>query len=58
METSYLLDILFRILPFLIFIAPYVFVIYAILTSLNLMKQRNEYLKEIRNELKKSNGFN
>lgn len=40
----------------LIFLAIIVFVIYIIVTILKLMKQDNEYLKEIRDELRKNNS--
>ena len=43
------------IIPILIYFGIFVFAIYVVLTILNLMKQRNEYLKEIRDEIKKSN---
>ena len=58
MESNHILFTLLSLIPFLIYIGFFVFVIYAIISSLHLMRQRNEYLKEIRNELKKSNGFN
>lgn len=45
-------------IPFLIYLGFFIFVIYVLITALNLMKQRNEYLKEIRDELKKSNRDN
>ncbi len=48
----------FTFLPLLIYFAFFGFVIYAIIATLNAMKQRNEYLREIRNELKKSNQDN
>ena len=58
MESNHILFTLLSLIPFLIYIGFFGFVIYAIISSLHLMRQRNEYLKEIRNELKKSNGFN
>lgn len=39
--------------PFLIYWGIIIFGIYAVLTILKSAKQRNEYLKEIRDELKK-----
>ena len=58
METTYLLGTFLGLIPFLIYIGFFVFVLYAIGTSLTLMRQRNAHLKEIRDELKKNNGFN
>ena len=57
MESNHILFTLLSLIPFFIYIGFFVFVTYAISTSLKLMRQRNEYLKDIRNELKKSNGF-
>lgn len=45
-------------LPLLIYLGFFILVIYAIISSIVLMRQRNEYLKEIRDELKKSNRDN
>ena len=39
----------------LIYLALIIFAIYVALTVLKLMKQKNEYLKDIRNEMKKMN---
>lgn len=49
---------LIAFIPLLIYLGFFALVIYVIITSLNLMRQRNAYLKEIRDELKKNNGFN
>lgn len=46
------------IIPILIYSGIFVFAIYIVLTILNLMKQRNEYLKEIRDDIKKSKRLN
>lgn len=44
-----------RLIPFLLYLGFLLFVFYIIFMILNLMKQRNEYLKDIRDEIKKSN---
>ena len=43
-------------LPLLIYLGFFILVIYAIISSIILMRQRNDYLKEIRDELKKHNN--
>jgi hypothetical protein len=47
---------LFGIVNILIYIGIAVFGIYVVITIIRLMKQRNDYLMEIREELKKSNN--
>ena len=42
-------------IPILIYLGFFVFVIYSIITCLKLMKERNDHLREIRDELRKSN---
>lgn len=54
MGISYFL----AIIPILIYLGIFGFAIYVVLTILNLMKQRNEYLKEIRDDIKKSKRLN
>ncbi|MFD1928774.1 hypothetical protein ACFSFY_12095 [Sporosarcina siberiensis] len=49
---------LFGMLNIFIYLGIIVFGIYFLLTILKLSKQRNEYLKHIREELKKSNDKN
>ena len=44
------------LLPLLIYLGFFILVIYAIISSIILMRQRNDYLKEIRDELKKRNN--
>lgn len=44
--------------PLLIVIAFWIFVIYMVITAVKLMRERNQYLKEIRDELRKSNHGN
>jgi heme exporter protein D len=48
---------MFGFFGFLISIAVPIFFIYVAITIMKLMKQKNEYLKDIRNELKKNNSF-
>jgi len=47
---------LFGFVNILIYLAVAVFAIYVVITIITLMKQRNDYLKEISEELKKSNN--
>lgn len=47
---------LFGIVNILIYLGIAVFGIYVVITIIRLMKQRNDYLKEIHEELKKSNN--
>ena len=49
---------LLGLIPIFLYVGILIFAIYTVLTILKLMKQRNEYLKEIRDELKQSNGSN
>ena len=49
---------LFGLISILVYLGIIVFIIYVALTILKLMKQKNEYLKEIRDEIKKSNSIN
>lgn len=44
--------------PLLIVIAFWIFVIYMVITAVKLMRERNQYLKEIRDELRKNNHGN
>ncbi|MEH7180242.1 hypothetical protein [Neobacillus vireti] len=44
------------LIPILLYLGILVFAIYVVITILKLMKQRNEYLKEIRDEIKKNNS--
>lgn len=44
---------LFAIIPILIYLGLFIFVIYAIVTVLRLMKEKNAYLKDIRDEMRK-----
>lgn len=46
---------IFGLFSVLIWLAVPVFVIYVAITIINLMKQKNEYLMEIRDELRKNN---
>lgn len=46
----------FGIVSILIYLGLFVFGIYVVITIIRLMKQRNDYLKDIREELKKSNN--
>ena len=52
MSTTAILSLL----PLLIYLGFLILVIYAIISSIILMRQRNDYLKEIRDELKKHNN--
>ena len=47
-----------NIIPFLIYIGFFFFIIYFFISILNYMRQRNDVLKELRDELKKSNRDN
>ncbi|WP_175354221.1 MULTISPECIES: hypothetical protein [unclassified Bacillus (in: firmicutes)] len=49
---------LFGLISILVYLGIIVFIIYVALTILKLMKQKNEYLKDIRDEIKKSNSIN
>jgi hypothetical protein len=49
---------LFGLISILVYLGIIVFIIYAAITILKLMKQKNEYLKDIRDEIKKSNSIN
>ncbi len=44
---------LFSLVYLLFILGIFAFTIYVVITILNLMKQRNEYLKDIRDELRK-----
>ncbi len=44
------------IIPILIYLGILIFAIYVAITILKLMKQKNEYLKEIRDEIRKNNN--
>ena len=46
---------LFAIVPILIYLGLFFFVIYAIITVLRLMREKNVYLKDIRDEMRKGN---
>lgn len=46
------------IIPILINLGILIFAIYFAVTILKIFKQKNEYLKEIRDELKKNNRVN
>lgn len=46
---------LLAIIPFLIYIGIIAFVICAIITFLKLMREKNGYLKDIRDEIRKQN---
>lgn len=47
---------LFGVFNMLIYLGLIVFAIYVVITIINLMKQRNDYLRDIRDELSKSNN--
>jgi len=51
-------DTFLSFIPLLIYLGFYILVIYAIISTIVLMRQRNEYLKEIRDDLKKRNMSN
>lgn len=46
----------FHILNFFIYFGAIFFIIYSVVTVIKTMKQKNEILKEIRDELRKSNN--
>ncbi|MGG0763174.1 hypothetical protein [Bacillus paramycoides] len=46
---------LLAIVPFLVYIGIIAFAICAVITVLKLMRKKNEYLKDIRNEIRKQN---
>lgn len=50
------MTIFMALLPLLIYLGLFILVIYAIISTLILMRRRNDYLKEIRDELKKYNN--
>ncbi|WP_181161981.1 MULTISPECIES: hypothetical protein [Bacillaceae] len=49
---------LLGLISILVYLGIIVFIIYVALTILKLMKQKNEYLKDIRDEIKKNNSIN
>lgn len=49
---------LFGLISILVYLGIIVFIIYVALSILKLMKQKNEYLKDIRDEIKKNNSIN
>lgn len=50
--------VLVGMIPILINLGILIFSIYIAVTILKLMKQKNEYLREIRDELRKNNSVN
>lgn len=48
---------LLGLIPILIYIGIILFVIYAIAVGLRLMKEKNEYLKDIRDEMRKETSI-
>ncbi len=49
---------LFALIPLLIYLGFFIFIVYVVVTILKLMRQKNEYLKEIRDELRINNSVN
>jgi len=49
---------LFALIPLLMYLGFFIFVVYVVFTFLKLMRQKNEYLREIRDELRKNNSVN
>ncbi|MED2737619.1 hypothetical protein [Bacillus toyonensis] len=47
---------LLAVIPFLIYVGIIAFLICAIITFLKLMREKNEYLKDIRDEIRKQNN--
>lgn len=46
---------LISLIPILFYLAIFLFVVYAIAVSLRLMKERNQYLRDIRDEMRQDN---
>ncbi len=46
------------IIPIIIYLGILIFAIYVTSTFIKLMKQKNDYLKDIRDEIRKNNSVN
>jgi tellurite resistance protein TehA-like permease len=52
------MSMLLTFIPILLYLAIFLFVLYIVLTIVRLMRERNQYLKDIRDELRKGNNSN